>query len=160
MSDIVYLSLGSNVGDRKNYIESAIDRLNSIEGIEVINRSNIYETKPVGNIEQDDFLNIIISAEVIISPAELLVKIHEIEDEFGRIRTVRWGPRTMDIDIVLWGKKEIIHDDLIIPHKEMFNREFVLVPLKEIYDRRNTIEIDFKEKLKKLDLKKVRRYNG
>ena len=160
MSDTIYLSIGSNMGDRENYLNEAIVYLNDIDGVDVIDKSNIYETSPVGDVEQEDFLNIVVSANVSISPRDLLTSVWGIEKILGRERTIKWGPRTIDIDIVLWGDKVITESDLVIPHKEMYNREFVLVPLREIYKEKDGFKIDFEAILSKLDLGKVRRYYG
>lgn len=134
MKNKVYLSLGSNIGNRQKYIESAIKLVGKTEGIEILKKSGLYETSPVGYVEQDLFLNAVIKIETDFSAREILKIINKIENELDRKREIRWGPRTIDIDILILSDKKINETDLIIPHKEMFNRLFVLVPLIEIYD--------------------------
>lgn len=97
-------------------------------------KSELYETTPVGYLEQNLFLNVVIKIETKFSEREILKIINKIEAELDRKREIRWGPRTIDIDILLFSNKKIDEIDLIIPHKEMLNRLFVLIPLIEIYD--------------------------
>ena len=134
MKNKVYLSLGSNIGNRQEYIESAIELVGKTEGIKILKKSGLYETSPVGYVEQDLFLNAVIKIKTDFSEREILKIINKIENELDRKREIRWGPRTIDIDILIFSDKKINETDLIIPHKEMFNRLFVLVPLIEIYD--------------------------
>ena len=134
MKNKVYLSLGSNIGNRQEYIESAIELVGKSEGIKILKKSGLYETSPVGYVEQDLFLNAVIKIETDFSEREILKIINKIENELDRKREIRWGPRTIDIDILIFSDKKINETDLIIPHKEMLNRLFVLVPLIEIYD--------------------------
>ena len=134
MKNKVYLSLGSNIGNRQEYIESAIELVGKTEGIKILKKSGLYETSPVGYVEQDLFLNAVIKIETDFSAREILKIINKIENELDRKREIRWGPRTIDIDILIFSDKKINETDLIIPHKEMLNRLFVLVPLIEIYD--------------------------
>ena len=134
MKNKVYLSLGSNIGNRQEYIESAIELVGKTEGIKILKKSGLYETSPVGYVEQDLFLNAVIKIETDFSEREFLKIINKIENELYRKREIRWGPRTIDIDILIFSDKKINETDLIIPHKEMLNRLFVLVPLIEIYD--------------------------
>ena len=134
MKNKVYLSLGSNIGNRQEYIKSAIELVGKTEGIKILKKSGLYETSPVGYVEQDLFLNAVIKIETDFSEREILKIINKIENELDRKREIRWGPRTIDIDILIFSDKKINETDLIIPHKEMLNRLFVLVPLIEIYD--------------------------
>ena len=134
MKNKVYLSLGSNIGNRQEYIESAIELVGKTEGIKILKKSGLYETSPVGYVEQDLFLNAVIKIKTDFSEREILKIINKIENELDRKREIRWGPRTIDIDILILSDKKINETDLIIPHKEMLNRLFVLVPLIEIYD--------------------------
>ena len=134
MKNKVYLSLGSNIGNRQEYIESAIELVGKREGIKILKKSGLYETSPVGYVEQNLFLNAVIKIETDFSAREILKIINKIENELDRKREIRWGPRTIDIDILIFSDKKINETDLIIPHKEMLNRLFVLVPLIEIYD--------------------------
>lgn len=130
----VYLSLGSNIGDRKGYIEKAVELIENTKGVKVLKKSGLYETTPVGYLEQDLFLNAVIKIETDFSAREILKIMNKIETELDRKREIRWGPRTIDIDILIFSDKKIDETDLIIPHKEMLNRLFVLIPLNEIYD--------------------------
>lgn len=127
-----YLGLGSNIGDREGYIRSAIEYLKEDELTKVERLSTLIETKPVGEVEQDDFLNGAAEILTLRSPQELLELTREIERKLKRERTVHWGPRTIDLDILLYDREIIAQDDLCIPHIEMENRMFVLEPLCEI----------------------------
>lgn len=128
----VYVSLGSNVGDRFANLRSAVEALRTEDGIEVLRESQVYETDPVGDIEQPPFLNMALSIETTLEPLELLDRTQAIEQRLGRVATRRWGPRVIDIDIILWGDMAITSDRLTIPHPEFRNRAFVLIPLAEI----------------------------
>ncbi|MCB0574091.1 MAG: 2-amino-4-hydroxy-6-hydroxymethyldihydropteridine diphosphokinase [Saprospiraceae bacterium] len=127
----VYLGLGSNVGNRAVNLEKAIQLISKNIG-KVARKSHVYETEPWGNREQDLFLNQVIMINTILDPRELLDKISRIERELGRERVEKWGPRVLDIDILLYGKRVIRDKGLEIPHPEMHKRAFVLVPLMEI----------------------------
>lgn len=128
----VYLGLGSNLGDREGYLDYAVDQLNKDDYIKVGKVSSYIVTKPYGDIEQDDFLNGCIEIETLYSPGELLKIINDIESGAGRTRVIHWGPRTLDIDILLYDREIIMEDNLKIPHAEMAKRRFVLEPLCEI----------------------------
>lgn len=127
-----YLSIGSNMGDREGYLNQAIDALYDDNNCRVIAMSKFIETEPYGLVEQDNFLNGCLEIETLYSPQELLRKVNEIEAEANRVREVHWGPRTLDIDIVLYNDEIIQESNLIIPHIEMHKRLFVLEPLNEI----------------------------
>ena len=127
-----YLSIGSNIGDKDEYLNEAVGEFYNDDNCRVNAVSNFVETKPYGPVEQDNFLNGCVEIETIYSPRELLDRIHEIEDINDRTREVHWGPRTLDIDIVLFGEEVIDEPDLKIPHIEMHKRAFVLVPLNQI----------------------------
>ncbi|MCD8916392.1 2-amino-4-hydroxy-6-hydroxymethyldihydropteridine diphosphokinase [Staphylococcus simulans] len=128
----VFLGLGSNVGDREAQLKAAIDLLDEQQGIEVIKVSSFYETAPVGYVNQPDFLNLCIKIETELSPHEVLECGLAIEQQLHRVRKERWGPRTLDIDILLYGDEIIETKDLSIPHPRMTERAFVLIPLQEI----------------------------
>ena len=128
----VYLSLGSNIGDRLEYIHEAVQMLHNQEEIKVVNISSVYETDPVGYEEQALFLNIVIQVETSLNPLSLLEQCQKIESELGRKRIIRWGPRTIDLDILLYNQENIVSEKLIIPHPRIEERAFVLVPLIEI----------------------------
>jgi len=130
---ICYIGIGTNLGNRERNIKEAIRRMNRIEeGIKVLKRSNIYETEPQGGPPQGKFLNACIKAEVTLKPQALLRKLKSIEKEMGRKRTVRFGPRVIDLDILLYDNKKINQKNLKIPHPRMNERDFVLKPLSEI----------------------------
>lgn len=127
-----YLSLGSSVGNREQYLNTAIEKLNTYRGITVKKVSGFIETEPYGGVAQNKFLNCAVEIETYLSPRGLLNAIHGIENSCGRVRTVRWEDRTLDIDIIFFGKEMITEDDLVIPHPEYSRRAFVLEPLKQI----------------------------
>ena len=128
----VYLGLGSNLGDRKRNIEKAIDLLGKTSNIKTSSISKFYETAPIGLKDQPNFLNAAIKVETTLKPLKLLAVCQSIERRLKRVRTIRWGPRTIDIDILLYGDLIIKSDKLTIPHPEMHKREFVLKPLNDI----------------------------
>ncbi len=128
----VYLSIGSNLGDKEYYLREAIRLLQEDEECEVERISSFIITKPVGGVEQEDFLNGALLLRTLKSPEELLILIGKIEKELKRERIVHWGPRTIDLDILLYEDQIIQTKELIIPHKEMSNRAFVLEPMAEI----------------------------
>lgn len=128
----IFLGLGSNLGDRAVYLESARAALKDTAGISFIAASSIYETAPVGVVDQPAFLNQVIEVRSGLSPAELLEKALEIEKSLGRERRERWGPRTIDIDMLCYGERVIRTDLLTLPHPEAHRRRFVLVPWAEI----------------------------
>ena len=128
----VYLSVGSNMGDREGHISAGIDKLKANEDIRVIRVSELIETEPYGEVEQDDFLNGAVKLETMLTPGGLLDVLHDIENSEGRERKEHWGPRTLDLDILLYDDLVYEEEDLVIPHYDMANRDFVLRPLKEI----------------------------
>lgn len=128
----VYLSVGSNMGNREQYIRSGMEQLNRVPECHVENISELIETKPYGTVKQEDFLNGCLKLVTLFTPEELLDKLHEIEHNACRQRVVHWGPRTLDIDILMYDDMIMQTQDLVIPHADMANREFVLKPLCEI----------------------------
>lgn len=128
----VYLSIGSNMGDKEAYLNQAVESFYDDECCRVLQISKYVETKPYGPVKQDNFLNGCMEIETLYAPDELLDVIHQIEGEANRTRELHWGPRTLDIDILLYDNDVIYEHDLIIPHQEMHKRAFVLVPLMEI----------------------------
>jgi len=128
----IFLSLGSNLGERQNNIKQALIMLENHRDIIILKESSIYETKPYGVIEQNDFLNIAIKINTSCSPEDLLRKVKWIEKKIGRIQGERWGPRIVDIDILFYHQLVFNSKDLIIPHLDLQNRDFVLVPMVEI----------------------------
>ncbi|MBT3233591.1 MAG: 2-amino-4-hydroxy-6-hydroxymethyldihydropteridine diphosphokinase [Calditrichaeota bacterium] len=134
---MVYLSLGSNLGDRFNFLQQGIDGLRDVAVDRQIQRSKIYETEPWGNIAQPNFLNCVVEFDYRGTPEALLSEIHEIETGTGRIRgsdstVTQWMARTLDLDILVFNDVCINSEKLTIPHKLMTQRHFVLVPLAEI----------------------------
>jgi 2-amino-4-hydroxy-6-hydroxymethyldihydropteridine diphosphokinase len=127
-----YLSLGSNLGDRKVYLRQAIQKLDSNSEIILVNISNMYETAPWGVTDQPAFLNLCVALDTKLAPRALLDLCLAIEKTAGRERIQRWGPRTLDMDILIYGDKKIDEDGLIIPHPAMLDRSFVLKPLLDI----------------------------
>jgi len=124
--------MGSNLGDRRATLEYALDKLETAADLRIIRRSSLYETAPVGKTDQPSFLNLVVEVETALAPEALLDALQEIEQAFGRTRTVRWGPRTLDIDILLYGDATIRTPRLTAPHPEMTRRRFVIEPLLEI----------------------------
>lgn len=127
-----YIALGSNLGDKKAYLDQAIKALKQHKECRVQKVSSYLVTEPYGGVEQDDFLNACLSLDTLLSPEELLDLLHEIEQAAHRERLIHWGPRTLDLDILLYDNEVLETEDLIIPHVEMHKRDFVLKPLAEI----------------------------
>jgi 2-amino-4-hydroxy-6-hydroxymethyldihydropteridine diphosphokinase len=127
-----FLGLGANVGDRLGNLARAIRHLNGVPGIRVVRSSRVYETDPVGGPPQPLFLNAVIEAEVELSPRDLLYACLEVEENLGRMRSVRWGPRSIDVDVLTYDDRDIFEPDLVVPHPRMHERGFVLVPLLEL----------------------------
>jgi len=128
----VYLSLGSNIGDKVDYLDKAVDILRKNALIHKLNVSSYYQTDPVGYEDQDVFVNIAIGLETDLSPYEMLDVCQSIEEDLNRVRLIRWGPRTIDVDIILFDEIRMEEELLTIPHPRMHERAFVLVPIKEI----------------------------
>ena len=126
------LSLGGNIGDREFFIAEAMRRLLKDPHVYSLERSGLYETSPVGYTEQDSFLNACVRIETDLEAMELLSLVNRIENELGRVRTIRWGPRTIDIDIIFYGDDVIDTDRLTVPHPRYKERAFVTVPLTDL----------------------------
>lgn len=127
-----YLSLGSNIGNREGYLRAAVKIIKANKSIRVTKTSSLYETDAVGHTPQRRFLNIVAEIETPLSARELLMVCQFVEEFLKRKRNFKWGPRTIDVDILLYGQQRIREAGLIIPHPEMVNRAFVMVPLFEI----------------------------
>lgn len=127
-----FIALGSNMGDKRKFIEDAIESLRKNPYCRVRKVSELIGTEPYGVTDQDEFLNGALKMETLLSPGELLDLLHEIEQEAGRKRIRRWGPRTLDLDIIFYEDQIIEEDNLCVPHIDMQNREFVLAPMCEI----------------------------
>lgn len=127
-----YLSIGGNLGDRKQNLAEVRHRLREHPQLELIKESSIYETKPWGKLDQSDFWNQVVEIETELSSLELLEVCQHIENDLGRERIVHWGPRTIDIDILTYDNKVYKDERLTLPHPRMEERAFVLAPLREI----------------------------
>ena len=132
MTEVAYISVGSNLNNPYQQVKSAIDKLKIVDGIRIEAISAWYLSDPVGPKNQSRYVNGVIKISTRLSPNQLLKKLHEIEDAHGRIRNVRWGPRTLDLDILLYGSRMMNTKKLTIPHPEMKIRNFVLTPLADI----------------------------
>ncbi len=126
------LALGSNLGDRLDFLQGAVDSLTESPEISAVGVSGVYETDPVGGPEQPAFLNAVLVVETSLSARTLLERAHAVEDAYGRTRDVVWGPRTLDIDVLALGDKVVGDDDLQVPHPRLAERAFVLVPWAEV----------------------------
>ena len=127
-----YIGFGSNIDDRLNYITQALQLLLKVDSVSLIQISSLYETEPVGYEEQDWFLNGVVAVETDLPVHQLLVLLKEIEGRVGRRNRVRWGPREVDLDLLVYDQCCVNTPDLIVPHPEMHQRSFVLVPFAEI----------------------------
>jgi 2-amino-4-hydroxy-6-hydroxymethyldihydropteridine diphosphokinase len=124
--------MGSNLGDRRTFLKEASLEIGSHPQLRVIRLSSLYETEPVGYLDQGWFLNQVMEIETTLTPEELLTFLQGIENKLGRKRLIRWGPRVIDLDILLYGNRTIETPKLIIPHPRMYERGFVMIPLQEI----------------------------
>lgn len=149
MNHNVFLSLGSNMGDRGKYLIDALIYISHIGNVSIRDISNIYETDPVGYTQQDCFLNMAVKICTDLGPKELLEELQRVEKLLKRERITRWGPRTIDIDILLYDDIRFSSPQLTIPHPRMFERAFVLVPLKEVYEHRELFGINIDNALDK-----------
>ena len=132
MRDIAYIALGSNLGDRAGYLAAARSALGELPGSRIIAASSIEETAPIGDVPQGPYLNQMVALDTSLSPRALLDALHEIERAAGRVRDVRWGPRTLDLDIVRFRQQEVHEPDLIVPHPELPHRAFWQRELAEL----------------------------
>ena len=128
----VYLAVGSNMGDKQAYIQNGLEELKQVHGVKNVQMSKLLVTKPYGGVEQDDFVNGAIALQTFLTPQELLEELHVIEKHANRERLIHWGPRTLDLDIIFYDKLVYEDENLIIPHVDMENRDFVLKPLAEL----------------------------
>lgn len=124
---LAYLALGSNLGDREAFLRAAVAGIPDIVAV-----SSVYETGPVGGPAQGEYLNAVVALETELSPRELLEVARRLESEAGRVRTTRWGPRTLDVDVLLVGDLTVDDADLQVPHPRMGERAFVLAPLADV----------------------------
>lgn len=142
MNNTAYIALGSNIGKKETYLKEAIKKLHEHPEVQVELISSIYETAPVGYENQDDFLNMAVKITTSLRPEELLSLTQKIEQELGRTREVRWGPRTADLDILLYNRENIETEQLVVPHPRMYERLFVLVPMSEICPEIGEVQIN------------------
>lgn len=132
MNRIVYIGLGSNMGNKVENIQNALDLLEEIRGLTINRISSLYLTKPWGNKDQEDFINQVIEVKTELQPLDLLHRMQDIEIKVGRQRDIKWGPRVIDLDLLLYGKEKLNMEELQVPHPYLFERLFVLIPLQEI----------------------------
>jgi 2-amino-4-hydroxy-6-hydroxymethyldihydropteridine diphosphokinase len=127
-----FLGLGSNLGDRAQNLQRAVDLLNAEAGVRVVGASSVWETDPVGGPSQPNYLNAAVRVETDLTPLELLLACQRTEATLGRVRDVRWGPRTIDVDVLLIDALVVDDPALTVPHPRMAERSFVLLPLLEL----------------------------
>ena len=132
MRATAFVGIGSNLGDRETNLRRAVDLLSAEEGIEVVAVSEIRETEPVGPVEQGPFLNGAVKVETSLGPRELLDRLLSVENRLGRVRSERWGPRTIDLDLLLYGSNRIDEPGLAVPHPRLHERRFALEPLLDL----------------------------
>jgi len=132
MTRNIYIGLGSNVGDRLGFLDSAVLALGGLNNTKIVGMSSVYETEPYGNKGQPEFLNMAVELESSLESDELFSGLQSIEAKLGRQRTERWGPREIDLDLLYFGKEVVNQKKLQVPHPEVGLRRFVLVPLNEI----------------------------
>jgi len=124
VKDVAYIALGSNLGQREVFLAQARRAIAALVGTRVLGETDVEETAPIGPVAQGPFLNQMIAIETELSPQDLLVELQRIEGDAGRVRSARWGPRTLDLDIVLFEKQSVEEPGLTVPHPELSNRDF------------------------------------
>lgn len=149
------ISVGTNLGNRQDNIEKCMNAINLLPYTDVVGQSSIYETEPVGYARQDNFYNIILKVESIFEPHEMLGACLGIESGFGRLRTVRFGPRIIDIDIIFAESEKIESRNLIVPHPRYHERRFILEPLLELFPDGIVYGTDIKPFVEKIDGQEV-----
>lgn len=130
-----FIGLGANLGDREPTLKAAIEALGTLPNVSIVESSSLYETDPVGGIAQPMFLNAVAGVETTLAPEELLDEMMQIERTFGRVRSVKNGPRTLDLDLLVYEGEVRATEKLALPHPRMFERAFVVVPLRELIAR-------------------------
>ena len=128
----VFVGLGSNLGEREAMIRAALDALAELPHTTLVRASSLYDTEPVGEVEQPNFLNAVAQLDTSLTARQLLWNLQLVEQRLGRVRAQKWGPRTIDLDLLLYGSQVVDEADLKIPHPELPRRSFVLVPLVEL----------------------------
>ncbi len=136
MKDVAYIALGSNLGQREVFLAQARGAIAALARTRVLGQTEVEETAPIGPIAQGQFLNQMIAIETELSPSELLTELHRIEAKAGRVRRTRWGPRTLDLDIVLFEHQSVHEQELTVPHPELSNRDFWLRELATLRSSR------------------------
>ena len=135
MRDVAYIALGSNLGDRAAYLAAARAALGELPGSRLLATSSVEETEPVGGVPQGPYLNQMVALDTTLAPRDLLAALHEIERSAGRVRDVRWGPRTLDLDLVMFDTQTVNEPDLIVPHPQLPHRDFWQRELAEVKGR-------------------------
>ncbi|HST07356.1 MAG TPA: 2-amino-4-hydroxy-6-hydroxymethyldihydropteridine diphosphokinase [Gemmatimonadaceae bacterium] len=136
MKDVAYIALGSNLGRREVFLAQARSRIAALDKTRVLAQTDAEETAPLGPVAQGPFLNQMIAIETELSPRELLEELHRIEAEAGRVRAERWGPRTLDLDIVLFERQSVTEPGRTVPHPQLTNRDFWLRELTTLRSAR------------------------
>jgi len=131
---LAYIGLGSNLNSPKQQIKDAVMALHTAKDVEVVNLSSLYQSPPVDGSNQPDYINAIVQVNTHLTPLELLYVCQDIETQQHRVREKKWGARTIDLDIIIYGVQVVASKQLIIPHPQMMNRAFVLIPLAELED--------------------------
>jgi 2-amino-4-hydroxy-6-hydroxymethyldihydropteridine diphosphokinase len=144
LQNIAYIALGSNKGEKLDYIRKAIEKIKTSNNCSVISVSSVYETKPFGNVDQADFYNCAAKIKTSLSIVELFHLMKKIEKSLGRKKTERWGPREIDLDLLFFNNEIFKNDELKVPHEGVAYRDFVLVPLCEIAPNYNHPELNQK----------------
>jgi 2-amino-4-hydroxy-6-hydroxymethyldihydropteridine diphosphokinase len=132
MNARVFIALGSNLGDRAGWLWQAQEKLFGAPSVQLVAASSVYETEPVGKIDQPAFLNQVLAVRTTLAPEELLSRLLQVERELGRVRSERWGPRNIDLDLLAFGGRIFKTERLVLPHPELHRRRFVLQPWAEI----------------------------
>lgn len=130
--ETAYIGFGSNLGNRQENLRRALQALASTTGVLVCRTASLYRTAPVGITDQPEFLNTVAEVSTTLTPYRLLIRILQIENELGRVREEKWGPRIIDLDLLLYDDIEIVTEDLVIPHPRLEERAFVVAPLAEL----------------------------
>ncbi len=155
-----YLGIGTNMGDRLNNLNQTIDNIKQFKNTEIVKISKVYETRPWGYTNQNDFLNLCVSIDTNLKPEELLQKCLEAECKLKRERTIKWGPRTIDVDILAYDDIICNGEKLTLPHPRIQERAFVLIPLIDLNEELIIKGMLLKEWLKELDAEEVKEYIG
>lgn len=142
MSTKAYIALGSNIEPKAGHLKQAIESIEQLDSTVVDEISNVYQTVPVGYADQDDFLNMVISVTTTNSSEAFLKELQAIEAELKRVRTIKNGPRTIDLDILKFGDQTINTEDLIVPHPRLHERAFVLFPFAEVGEKESIPTLD------------------